>query len=193
MSHYFIKDENLKSDRKNLDYFIGGNKLIFTTDSGIFSKDSIDYASDLFVQNVPNLNGKTLDLGCGYGFIGIALSKLYDIDLIQSDVNPLATELSEINCKQNDVKSKIILSDCFENIDEKFDNILLNPPIHAGKSITYKMYEEAKNHLNEGGRFFVVTLKKHGAQSTYKKLLEVFENCEEIYKKKGYHIFSCKF
>lgn len=192
MSHYFIPDENLKSEQQNITYFYKNMNYNFITDSGIFSKDQVDYATQLLLTNMPNLTGSLLDMGCGYGCIGIVLGKTYALDITQCDINPNACKLTEINCKLNEIESNVIVSDCFENITGTFDTITINPPIHAGKAITYKMYEDAVKHLNENGRLYIVTLKKHGAESTYKKLSEIYSKCDILYKKKGYYIFCCK-
>jgi 16S RNA G1207 methylase RsmC len=191
MSHYFIPDDNLKSDQRQISYSFKGKNFIFTTDSGVFSKDQVDYATGLLLANLPKLTGSLLDMGCGYGCIGIILAKVWELNVTQCDVNPNALKLTELNCKSNGVETKLTLSDCFDNITEKFDTITINPPIHAGKAVTYKMYDESITHLNDNGRLFIVTLKKHGAESTQKKLIEVYGNCEAIYKKKGYYVFCC--
>ncbi len=191
MSHYFKEDKTLKSDRQTLTAYYGPHEFSFVTDAGIFSKDHVDPATDILLRAVPPLSGSLLDLGCGYGVVGIVLARLYGLSLTQSDVNRAALRLTEENCRDNGIKSEIIESDCYENIPGRFDAIALNPPIHAGKGVTYRMYEGAPAHLNSGGRLFVVTLKKHGAESTKKKLTEVFGSCETIYKKKGYCVFCC--
>ncbi|MFI3206808.1 MAG: methyltransferase [Clostridia bacterium] len=191
MSHYFIQDETLQSQKKEITYYYYSHKLDFTTDVGVFSKDHVDPATDILLRNIPPIKGSLLDLGCGYGVIGISLFKQFGIELTQSDVNQTALDLTKENCEKNGVNSKIIKSYCFNEIGESFDTITLNPPIHAGKVVTYQMYEEAFAHLNKGGKLFVVTLKKHGAETTITKLKETFGNCETIYKKKAYYVLSC--
>ncbi len=191
MSHYFIEDKNLKDDIKIIDYYFGSHKFSFTSNSGLFSKDNIDYATDLLLHTIPSLKGTLLDLGCGYGCIGIILSKINNITLTQTDINQTALDYTRINCEKNHIISSIIHSDCFDSITNSFDTITLNPPIHAGKDITYKMYEQAYEHLNNNGKIYIVTLKKHGAESTKKKLVSIFNNCETLYKKKGYYVFCC--
>jgi 16S rRNA (guanine1207-N2)-methyltransferase len=202
MSHYFINDDSLDKTATRINYNFCGLDFIFETHSGVFSKNEVDYATSLLLNTVsPKINDrvqrKLLDLGCGYGCIGIALAKFCEragnpLILIQSDVNKAAVELTRRNCELNGVESNVIESDCFDSITGKFDVITLNPPIHAGKSTTYKMYEQAFEHLQVGGRLFVVTLKKHGAMSTFEKLKEVFGeyNCMIVYKKSGYFVFE---
>ena len=191
MSHYFTEDKSLKPDIEEFIYYFKDISFKFITDAGVFSKGQVDYATNLLIQNLPPLSGTLLDMGCGYGCIGIILSKAFGLDVTQVDINPTAIKLTQQNCQANNMSSKIYLSDCYENIKESFDTIVINPPIHAGKDITYKMYEGAVSHLNKGGKLYIVTLKKHGAESTIEKLISVFGNCDTIYRKKGYYVLCC--
>lgn len=195
MSHYFTEDKNLKNkDSKYLiKYYFKGTNFTFTSEAGIFSKNHIDEASDLLIRIIPTpqKGSMLLDMGCGYGCIGIVMAKIYDLQLTQADINPAAVKLAEKNCIDNDIKSEIFISDGFEKIEKKFDIITINPPIHAGKKIIYDMFEKSYGHLNENGKLYIVTLKKHGAESTVVKLREIFDNCEVLYKKNGYYIICC--
>jgi len=172
-------------------YSFRDHDFIFVTDAGVFSKDHADPATDLLLKTIPPLSGSLLDMGCGYGIIGIVLAKAYGLVLSQADVNPLAVDLTRLNARQNGVESNVFLSDGFREIPGTFDAIAVNPPIHAGKAVTYKMYEDAATRLNPGGCLYVVTLKKHGAESTREKLMSVFGDCEALYKKKGTYVFRC--
>jgi len=191
MSHYFIEDNTLKHDVKKIIYYYANNKFVFTTDSGLFSKDHIDPATDILLKTIPSLSGSLLDMGCGYGCIGIILAKTYSLKLTQADINQLAVNLTKNNCIDNGVNSVVVKSNCFDSVPGSFDTIVINPPIHAGKVITYKMYEDSFLHLNNGGKLYIVTLKKHGAESTCAKLKDIFGDCETLYKKKGYYVLCC--
>lgn len=191
MSHYFIEDKTLKHDIRRIKYTFRDINFEFTTDAGLFSKDHIDPATDILLNTIPGLSGTLLDMGCGYGCIGIVLSKTYSLQLTQADINQLAVDFTKRNCIDNGVNSLVIKSNCFDNISGSFDTIVINPPIHAGKATTYKMYEDSLLHLNKGGKLYIVTLKKHGAESTQVKLNKTFGNCETLYKKKGYYVFCC--
>jgi len=191
MSHYFSYDPTLPSNRKTIHYSFQQHDFVFATDAGVFSKDHADPATDLLIKTIPPLSGSLLDMGCGYGIIGIVLAKTYGLELMQADVNPLAVALTQANVKQNGIASNVLLSDGFDSIAGSFDAIALNPPIHAGKTVTYKMYEDAGKYLNPDGRLYVVTLRRHGAESTLAKLRSVYAGCEVLYKKKGYFVFSC--
>ncbi|MCL2518501.1 MAG: methyltransferase [Oscillospiraceae bacterium] len=195
MEHYFKENEKIKHEIKTIEYYFIHRLYKFTTDAGIFSHEHIDPATDILLRSLPPLKGSVLDMGCGYGCIGIVLAGTYNLTLTQADINPAAVNLTKQNCKANNVESNVILSDGFEKITAQknnFDTIVINPPIHAGKNVTYSMYEGSFEHLNDGGCLYVVTLKKHGAESTEKKLLDIFGNCETIYRKKGYFVFKCK-
>ena len=192
MSHYFIDDPNVKSNPIEISHIFDGKKFIFCSDAGVFSAHRIDSATDLLLSKIPPLGGTLLDMGCGYGCIGIILAKAYSLELTQVDINQRALHLTEKNSKLNNVESNIIPSDCFDNVTGCFDTIVLNPPIRAGKEVVYRMYEGSYQHLNADGQLFIVIQKKHGAESTITKLHQVFGNYEVLYKRKGYYIISCK-
>jgi len=192
MSHYFIENPAIMTDERKLNAEILGLQFNFLTNNGLFSCDKIDEMSRLLIENLPPLKGSFLDLGCGYGVIGIALAKKYNLSLTMSDVNSIALSYAAKNAKLNNVSAITVHSDSFENINGSFDTITLNPPIHAGKDVMYKMYEEAAQHLNPSGSFYVVIQKKHGAESTLRKLNEVFGNrCVAIHKRKGCFVYQC--
>jgi len=191
MNHYFKSNSHLEHKHIEIKYAYKSNAFNFISDTGVFSKDNIDYGTDILLKNIPELHGSLLDIGCGYGCIGIVLGKTYNIDVTLSDINDRAVELAKKNAEINGVKAKIIKSDGFENISENFDTIILNPPIHAGKSVVHGIYQSAHEHLNNGGAFYIVIQKKHGALSHKKKLEEIFgaENCFTLYSKKGFYVF----
>lgn len=191
MKQYFCENPEILTHEREISINLHGENLRFLTNNGLFSCDKIDENSLLLVKKMPPISGDLLDLGCGYGFIGVALAKKNAIRLTQSDINRVALDYAEKNARLNNVVSEIIHSDSFEKITAIFDNITLNPPIHAGKKTVYGMYEESAAHLRPGGSFFIVIQKKHGAESTLKKLAEIFSTVEILYKKKGCFIIQC--
>lgn len=191
MQHYFTHDPNQPDDLRNFAYYFGGHTLQFTSNSGTFSHGHIDPLSHLLINTMPALQGSLLDLGCGWGAMGISLCKAFGLYTTLADVNPRALHCAQLNCQQNGVDCTIVESNCFEQITGKFDTIVLNPPIHAGKEVMWRMFEGAREHLNAGGKFYIVVLEKHGAKSAIKKLNEVFGNCEVLHKKKGEHVLCC--
>lgn len=196
MEQYFTQNPTTEKQLYKFDWNIGKEKFNFYSSNSVFSKNGMDFGSMLLVETVINENeqfeGNILDLGCGYGPIGVILAKFLNKSVItMSDVNERALELCLMNAKENKVsdKIKIINSSAFENVDEKFDMIVTNPPIRAGKEVIFSFYEGAYEHLNEGGKLYVVIQKKQGAPSTKTKLESLFGNCETAEKKSGYFIF----
>jgi 16S rRNA (guanine1207-N2)-methyltransferase len=191
MEHYFIANEALQTNERELSFSFRGNEFLFKTNNGLFSYKEVDYASHLLMEQVPPLTGSLLDMGCGYGVIGITLAKTYGLELCMCDVNEAALRYAKLNCPLNGVEAEFVHSDSFDGITGSFDSILLNPPIHAGKEKVFRMYEQAPKHLNPGGAFYIVIQKKHGAESHAFFLKGVFNSLSVIYKKKGYYVFIC--
>ena len=201
MNHYFSEKPEIKSEKKRIKYTIQNKKFEFITDNGVFSKSKVDFGTDLMLNEFLKKNRgleaekiRILDIGCGYGVVSVVLKSFYpEISITLSDVNERALELSEENLKKYGINDyHIIKSDTFEKITEKFDVILSNPPIRAGKDIIFKIYSEAYEHLNENGKFYCVIQTKHGAKSTQKKLIEIFGNCDTVTIDGGYRIFLSK-
>lgn len=192
--HYFTQKPQSKSKPQTWDYKIKDQTFSFTTDEGVFSKSTIDFGSRLLIDQFkqPTISGEFLDLGCGYGPIGIVLASAFkDRHIVMSDINERAIELAKQNAKQNKVENvSILLSNRLKQLqDRTFAAILLNPPIRAGKEIVHKMFEESYQALKKDGEFWIVIQKKQGAPSAKKKLESLFNNVEMVARKKGYHIF----
>ncbi len=196
MEHYYTADPTVKSEEREIQYELEGNQFNFITDNGVFSKNHVDIATSFLMKTIYNeLKGDILDVGCGYGVIGIIAAKNKNVSTVTMlDVNHRALELCKRNAIKNkvDSKVKIIESDGFEQIKEKYDVIITNPPIRAGKSVIYKMYEDAKEHLKENGILYLVINKKHGAPSTITFLNTLFKECEVMDKKTGFNVIKCK-
>lgn len=191
-SHYFIDDPALPHEPKEFKCYFKSREYTFVTDAGVFSPGEIDGNTAYMLRHMPPLRGSLLDMGCGYGCIGILLGGEYGLDVTQVDINPRAVRLAEENAKLNGVPARVFVSDCYAEVDGTFDTIVINPPVHAGKDVMYRMYEGAPGHLNSGGYLYTVLLKKHGAESARKKLTEVFGNCETVATDKSRFVYRCK-
>lgn len=194
MSHYFTDNRELAKNRKDLSFRFSCFNLTFVSDNGVFCKDYIDEGSIVLLEVLNNnkLGNKILDVGCGYGTIGITLKKCFPnshIDMVE--INPRAMELAQLNAKNNNCDVRIFESDVYSNVkDCDYTDIVTNPPIRAGKKVIYKIFEEAYDHLSDGGNLWLVIRKNHGAQSAKRFIEGVFGNCEIVRKEKGYYILK---
>ena len=194
MGHYFINDPTLKSNNKIIKYTFLGKELSFNTDNGVFSKDRVDFGTNVLLNSLENLDNinKVLDVGCGVGIIGLSIASKYKnltVDMV--DVNEKAVLLTNENIKLNRLfNCKSFVSNVYEHVTDKYNMIISNPPIRAGKEIVHKIASEAKEHLELNGFFYAVVQKKQGADSFKKKLEEVYGNVEIVNKDSGYMIFK---
>ncbi len=193
MEHYFTSKPRSVIRKQSFKTRILGNDIVINSSSGIFSVKEIDFGTRLLIEN-SKINGKEiLDLGCGYGIIGIALKKMNpDIDITMIDVNERAVSATKENCLSNKVDATVLRSDIFSHPEIKnkmFDTILTNPPFSAGKRLCFQFIEESAKHLNKGGLFQLVAPHNKGGESLKKKMLEVFGNAGEIAKKSGFRVY----
>ena len=194
MSHYFQDDPNLVSNIKEITFEINGITMKLLTDNGVFSKNNVDEGSYAFLKVLLPLDlGKhILDLGCGYGTIGLTLAKAHEEARITlADVNPRAVALCERNAGLLNLSPRVTIlqSDIYEKIEGPYDSIVVKPPIRAGKKVTYRMYEEAKQYLIDGGSLYIVIRKAQGAESASKYIETIFGNVTLLKREKGYYIY----
>lgn len=194
--HYYSSDPESERDLRQFDVEIRGRTLTFMTDASVFSRHSIDYGTRALIERLPlPLQGDVLDLGCGYGPIGLsvaAFSPGASVTLV--DVNRRALELCEVNAKKNGLDDvKVALSDGISALPGRhFHWIITNPPIRAGKRVVYRLFEQACERLLESGEFWLVIQKKQGAPSALKKLQTLFSEVTVVARDKGYRIIRCK-
>lgn len=195
MEHYFTNNENLKSEFRKINYSYNDFPFTFTSDLGVFSKDKIDYGSKVLVETILNkdfTNKRILDVGCGYGFIGIVLSKVTNSFVDMIDINKRAVHLCQMNIENNKVNSNAFISDAYKSINETYDIIVTNPPIRAGKEKVLEVLINAKEHLNKDGILYYVIRKDQGAKSLTEKLKSIY-NVELLKKDKGFYIYKATF
>lgn len=195
MSHYFMNDENLVSQVRELIYKYASFSFTFFSDNGVFSKKSIDYGSKLLLESYlrdDTASRKVLDVGCGYGFIGTVISIVNGSYVDMVDVNKRAVHLTKRNIKKYDnFKGSVFLSDAYSEVKDTYDVIITNPPIRVGKQKLLEILTSAFDHLNEDGVLYFVIRKDQGALSI-KKILENDRIVETINKDKGYFIYKVK-
>ncbi|WP_314680223.1 class I SAM-dependent methyltransferase [uncultured Granulicatella sp.] len=194
-NHYYTKNPESISQQKHWTYRLKGNTLSFTSDNGVFSKNTVDFGSELLVESydIPEQFQKAslLDIGCGYGTMGLAYGKAYpELSIEMIDVNERALVLAQENAKKNGIHNvDIHESNLYDSVKKsQYEIIISNPPIRAGKIVVHTILEKAYDYLAENGQLVIVIQKKQGAPSAQKKMEEVFGNCERIQWDKGYWI-----
>jgi 16S rRNA (guanine1207-N2)-methyltransferase len=195
LEHYFTSKSTTELKTQHIEFQLHGKNIRFTTSNAVFSKGGVDYGSRVLLETLTRLEkpltGKILDVGCGYGAIGITLLLLnQEIVMDMVDVNERALELAQVNASANQVadRARIWLSDQLAQVSDCYQSIVTNPPIRAGKAVVHGIYTQSYDSLVEGGRLFVVIQKKQGAPSTIKALEALFGNCKIINKDAGYYI-----
>lgn len=192
MGQYFTNDK-LPSNVVKTSCTVLGNKFIFLTDNGVFSKNGLDFGSRLLLETIPleEVGGKILDMGCGYGVFGIVISKLTSAHVDMVDVNLRALHLATRNAKENGVSNvSIFESNVYQNVSSKYSSIVTNPPIRAGKKVVYDIVMNAKNYLEDDGKLFLVIRKEQGAKSLIVDLEKIY-TVDILKKSKGFFIIKC--
>lgn len=191
-NHYYDQVQSSPHNRKVLSFRFLSVYYQFESDSGVFSKDGLDTGTRILLETLvkQGLSGKVLDYGCGIGPIGIILKKEFeDLEVEGFDINQRAVDLAIANAKLNAVDVNFYQSNQIQQ-DHYYDHIILNPPIRSGKQNIYAMFKDSFEHLNEGGRFWIVIRKSHGALSAIKELESYFTNVRIIHKDKGFFVIE---
>lgn len=194
-NHYYSENPMLDHKLEEWSFELRGKKFQFLTDSGVFSRNTVDFGSRVLIdafewEALPT--GRLLDVGCGYGPIGLSLATVTGRTVEMIDVNQRAVALAQENAKRNQIQQvDIHPSNIYETLTEKeYAAIVSNPPIRAGKKVVHEILSGAHPLLAVGGTLTVVIQKKQGAPSAEKKMLEVFGNVEIVTKDKGYCILK---
>ena len=193
MSQYFDNDKNVKSDKRLIKFNFDNREFSMYSDNGLFSKDRFDYGTRVLLENIDihSLCGKVLDLGCGTGVVGLilgTLNKKISIDMV--DVNERAIELARENISLNKLNNNIFVSDVYSNVNDKYNYIITNPPIRAGKDVIRKFLLGARDYLSDNGTLYFVMRKDHGVKAMIKELEGIYK-VEVIAKDKGFYIVRC--
>ncbi|MHA1693795.1 MAG: class I SAM-dependent methyltransferase [Candidatus Helarchaeota archaeon] len=195
--HYFTKHPSSKLKLYKITGTFLSKSFNFFTSTGVFSYKKVDKGTSLLLNSIilpKNKKIKILDLGCGYGIIGIVLASLLpESHITMIDINSRAIWLSKKNITINNLKNiEVKYGDFLQVINNNFDLILTNPPISLGKSILFKLFRKSYEVLNNGGTLQLVIKTKQGAKSTYNELKQIFgENNVKLLKiKSGYRVYQ---
>ncbi|MDQ0352409.1 16S rRNA (guanine1207-N2)-methyltransferase [Alkalibacillus filiformis] len=195
--HYYVNNPQKQSNPSRFQTTINSYNLIFQTDDGVFSKKQIDYGTRVLIDQFesPEIEGDLLDVGCGYGPIGVVLAKSNkNHNVVMIDINERAVNLANQNIEKNGVtNATAYVSDGLSGVKQKgFAAIVTNPPFRAGKDVVVNIIEESREKLKEDGYFWLVAQKKQGAPSLKNKMEEVFGNVEVVKRDKGYYVLKSK-
>ena len=195
MSHYFVNDDKVASKPRKVVYSFKGVDFSLESDNGVFSKNELDKGSELLIESLLpiDLGENVLDIGCGIGVIGLTLAYFIpSLKVCLTDVNTRALSLCNANANTLKLSQRVTIlqSDIYQKIEGKFTSIVSNPPIRAGKKVTYEIYRGALEHLIDSGSLYVVVRKNQGAPSVKSYLEELFGNVALLAREKGYWILK---
>jgi len=194
--HYYTPKPQAASDRRTFEVELRGSRFRLASDAGVFSRGGVDYGSRALIERMAFAeDASVLDVGCGYGPIGLAAARLAPRGHVTMlDINERAVELARENARANGIANvEVLQSDLYGAVEgRRFDVILSNPPIRAGKAVVHRILSEAKKHLTAQGALWIVIQNKQGAPSARAKLEVTFghDAVEEIGKDKGYRIYK---
>ena len=191
--HYYTRVPQSESRPVDCDYTYRGVALSFRTDAGVFSRGEVDTGTRLLLEALPEvMDGEILDLGCGWGVIGIAIARKWpETRVTMADVNIRALELSRENAKRNRAEVTCVESDGMAALEGRtFDAVVTNPPIRAGKQVIYRMFADAARALKPGGSLYLVIRKQQGAESCMKYLQTLYGHVEKIAKSGGFWVLK---
>ena len=195
MSHYFVNDEAVESKPRQICYSFKGVDFSLESDNGVFSKNELDKGSELLIKTLLpiDLGKNILDIGCGIGVIGLTLAYFTpSLNVCLTDVNTRALSLCSANANSLKLSQRVTIlqSDIYKKIEGKFNSIVSNPPIRAGKKVTYEIYRGALEHLVDSGSLYIVIRKNQGAKSVMSYLEELFGNVALLAREKGYYVLK---
>ncbi|HYD03572.1 MAG TPA: methyltransferase [Alphaproteobacteria bacterium] len=195
MEHYFTENPKSQFLKEKFEVDILGEHIIINSGSGLFSLKELDFGTKLLIENskIPKKDARVLDLGCGYGIVGIVIKKKNpQCDVTMIDINDRAVRMAKQNCEENKVECKVFKSNIFshQEVSQKtFDVILTNPPFSAGKNVCIEIIKQSFDHLNPEGLLQLVAPHNKGGESLKKVMLQVFGNVGELVKKSGYRVY----
>lgn len=194
--HYFKDIKHEENDFFEFKENFLNEDIVLKSCNNVFSKNEIDYGTKTLISAIIknyNLNNKNcLDLGCGLGVVSICLSKKFEnANFVLSDITDIACKLSKENLKKNGCKNFVVLnSNLFENINQKFNFIITNPPIRAGKQLLLNLIKQSLDFLLDDGKLILVIRKNHGEESIKKFMEQYFSQVNVLKRDKGFYVLE---
>lgn len=192
--HYFTSNPESAHRYAECDFTYRGHALHFRSDAGVFSRGEVDAGTRILLEALPEaLFGRVLDLGCGWGPVGVSVGKMWpECDIVMSDVNERALGLAAENAARNGVKAMTLCSDGLDNVEGVFNCVITNPPIRAGKQVIYRLFHDCAERLTTEGELYIVIRKQQGAESALKYLKTVYKTVDTIEKSGGFWVIRCR-
>ena len=190
--HYFSASPKSKPKFGLIQTYLRGKPFKFLTASGVFSKKRVDLGTSLLIKSMilPE-SGYVLDIGCGYGAIGIAAASLNPkIHVVMVDVNERAVRLAKRNIRLNNVSNaEVRRGHLYKPVEGMlFNCILANPPISAGMVIVKSIITEAPKHMAEKATLQMVVKSKVGGGRLMQIFQETFGNVAVLARESGYRV-----
>jgi 16S rRNA (guanine1207-N2)-methyltransferase len=172
-----------------VDGVLRGRKYSFTTRAGIFSRKAVDEGTGLLIESIDvRPRHSVIDIGCGYGPIGIVCAHLASVGrVVMVDCDARAVEYADRNIRSHHLnharkngkpRVEAVLGDRFDAVPgERFDRVVSNPPFHAGVDVLYPLVDDAHQHLRIHGRLYLVLMRYRGVQ---KHMRQVFGNATMV-------------
>ncbi len=194
MEHYFSGEPASASLEFEVRFTVFGQEYRCTSDGGVFGKSGLDDGTRLLVERAEVERGaRVLDLGAGWGPVGVVIGHRYGAEVWAVERNARAAALCERNLERWGVRHRVILGDGLAAVaDERFDAILLNPPIRAGKKVYYPWLAASGAHLLPGGVLWVVVRTSQGARSLRAELARHFAEVADVEMDKGYRLYRAR-
>jgi len=174
----------------------GDRELGFRTAAGVFSRGGMDRGTRLLLRAVDTAGAATmLDLGCGYGVVGIVLAcRAPEARVTLVDVNPRAVALAAENIRLNDVPNAEALcgDGCAPVAGRMFDVVAMNPPIRAGRAVVLRLLREAHQRLGPVGRLYLVARTSQGAQTLGRLMGTIFSRVAEVERGGGFRVYEAR-
>lgn len=191
--HYYSEKQRSPAEVREFSCRLRNWQFRFLSASGTFAKYRVDIATQLLVEHAAVPGGaRILDLGCGIGIIGIAMARLFNASVTMIEINERAVALAKKNADLNGVadKATVLQGNLYEPIGKsRFDAILVNPPMAAGRELCYRIIDEAPEHLEKGGTLQLVARHTKGGAMLEARMTERFGNCRTLAKQGGFRVY----
>lgn len=196
VEHYFTQRPSSPHQTRTLRFLYRGRVLTFTTDRGIFSYEALDPGTGLLIENLELGEAEDLlDMGCGWGAIGIAAaSSMPKGKVTMVEVNHRAVLLARQNARANKLANlEVLQGDLFEPVGEaRYDVVVSNPAYKAGRELVLRFLDQTPAHLKEKGRLVLVGKGSQGILYYQRWLEERWASVEVVGRGSGYRVLLAR-